>query len=162
MTEWVVAGVVFEYEGRNLLRQQEYKREYRQRPEVKARKRKQDLEYRNRPEVKEYQKNYDKIYKEANKEKATIWYRASHLRTEYGLTLEEYDILLKSQNNVCAICGKESKKKAMCVDHDHVTGKIRGLLCDLCNTGLGAFHDNPKLVAIAAEYLIQQGPISPA
>ena len=67
--------------------------------------------------------------------------RARQLKHRYGITIEEYDKMLISQNNGCAICGKEtaynSGEKRLHVDHCHITGKVRGLLCSQCNTTLG-------------------------
>jgi len=86
----------------------------------------------------------------------TIW-----LKKKYGITLEDYNKMLESQNNVCMICGKNethkhnisSKYVDLAVDHDHSTGKVRGLLCTYCNVGLGAFKDNKELLQKAIEYL---------
>ena len=73
----------------------------------------------------------------------------------YGITLEEYEILLTKQNNSCAICNAPtgSNGKRLSVDHNHQTGEVRGLLCDDCNIGLGKFKDNSNLLAIAINYL---------
>ncbi len=74
----------------------------------------------------------------------------------YGLTVEQYDAILIEQNYVCAICGKPEKsslKKVLSIDHDHTNGKVRGLLCDTCNTGLGYFYDNISILYNAIEYL---------
>jgi len=57
------------------------------------------------------------------------------------------------QNGVCAICSGVSKNKSLAVDHNHVTGIVRGLLCDRCNRGLGNFQDSPKYFRRALEYL---------
>jgi hypothetical protein len=58
------------------------------------------------------------------------------------------------QNHSCAICGREAKDIGrLHLDHDHTSGENRGLLCRLCNTGLGRFHDNPVLLNKAALYL---------
>ena len=59
--------------------------------------------------------------------------------------------LIKKFGNKCAICGKEEVK--LVIDHNHKTKKIRGLLCEKCNTGLGFFYDNPELFKKAEEYL---------
>lgn len=60
--------------------------------------------------------------------------RSTNLRRSYGITVEEYDGLLASQNGVCAFCGrKPAEKRRHAVDHDHVSGAIRGLLCLSCN-----------------------------
>ena len=78
---------------------------------------------------------------------------------KYGITLEDQEQMLREQNNKCAICGKEiflfgsSKKLTAHVDHDHKTGKVRGLLCDKCNRGLGFFRDNEEYLINAASYL---------
>lgn len=72
----------------------------------------------------------------------------------YGLTLSEYELLLKQQDNVCAICKQIcTSGRALAVDHDHATGKVRGLLCGNCNIGLGKFKDNEALVQAALVYL---------
>lgn len=67
--------------------------------------------------------------------------------------------MMRDQGNKCAICGKEiylfgsKKSNTAHVDHDHITGKVRGLLCQECNTGLGKFRDNPLFLANAIKYL---------
>ncbi len=75
------------------------------------------------------------------------------LRKLYGMTVEEYDALFKKQGGRCAICGNIPNGKALAVDHDHNTGRVRGLLCDDCNLGLGKFQDSPAILAKAALYL---------
>lgn len=77
----------------------------------------------------------------------------------YGISPEEYWELYDKQNGVCAICGNPETRTHkgveahLCVDHDHVTGKVRGLLCGPCNTGLGQFRDNSAYLASAIDYL---------
>jgi uncharacterized Zn finger protein (UPF0148 family) len=74
----------------------------------------------------------------------------------YGLTVEQYDAMLMEQNYVCAICNKSEKSSTrgvLFIDHDHKTGKVRGLLCDSCNRGLGYFYDNKSFLHNAIEYL---------
>jgi hypothetical protein len=81
-----------------------------------------------------------------------------HLKDRYGITLEDYDTLVVKQDGRCAICQTTNpggRKGRFCIDHDHITGKIRGLLCSPCNRALGGFHDDPRLLQIAAEYLRQ-------
>lgn len=70
----------------------------------------------------------------------------------YGITLEQYEQILCAQNGECRICRKSKEK--MCLDHCHVTGKIRGILCNECNIAIGALKDSPALVARALEYLL--------
>lgn len=74
----------------------------------------------------------------------------------YGITPEQFTTLLEAQGNRCAICGSaEWPGKDNCphVDHDHATGKVRGLLCGPCNIGLGQFGDDPERLAAAIRYL---------
>jgi len=77
------------------------------------------------------------------------------LRT-YGLTRDQYEAMLDAQGGVCALCKRPARKIGgfiLDVDHDHVTGKVRSLLCRLCNIGIGHFHEDPTLLRAAAEYL---------
>lgn len=74
---------------------------------------------------------------------------------KFGLTPEEYKGLIIKQNNLCAICNspQEGKRVNLAIDHDHLTGKVRALLCGACNTGLGLFKDNKELLTKAVGYL---------
>ncbi len=80
------------------------------------------------------------------------------LYSDFGITIEEYEIMLQNQNFKCAICEKQSKKnkKVLAVDHNHKTGENRGLLCDNCNFGLGQFKDDVELLKKAINYLKKQ------
>ncbi len=81
--------------------------------------------------------------------------REYHLRHEYGLEAAEYDALAAAQGNRCAICRKDSpgRRKYWCVDHDHETGSVRGLLCGHCNSGIGLLGDTADGVRAALVYL---------
>ena len=83
--------------------------------------------------------------------------KGKHLRDTYGISLADYNKMLSSQNHKCAICGKDEVKfhKRLVVDHDHSTGKIRALLCNTCNHGLGNFKDDITSLASATQYLIK-------
>lgn len=84
------------------------------------------------------------------------WRRRRLLR--FGITPEEYDELVAAQDGRCAACGavetamgNHGSVKALAVDHDHVTGQVRGLLCQACNTALGQLADDPdRIVALLA------------
>lgn len=98
-----------------------------------------------------------KAYAKQNPEKQ----RAKRL-VRYGLTPEQYDALYDVQKGRCAICGTQKDRagagdvgggNVLCIDHNHSTGVIRGLLCTGCNTGLGSFGDNPDHLIAAANYL---------
>lgn len=78
------------------------------------------------------------------------YHREQKLKRRYGLTQADYDTMLAEQGGVCWICGTGGK---LHVDHDHDTGKVRGLLCPDCNVGLGYFKDSPVALRRAAAYL---------
>ena len=77
------------------------------------------------------------------------------LKRLYGLTLKDYENLLKKQGGCCKICGTKEPggHGVFVVDHDHVTGRVRGLLCSNCNRGLGFFNDSPETLRQGASYL---------
>lgn len=77
--------------------------------------------------------------------------RALHLRKKYGMTIEQYNLMYETQGGICPLC--LTKFDVLCVDHDHDTGKIRGLLCRGCNLALGSAKDSPDMLRRAADYL---------
>lgn len=81
--------------------------------------------------------------------------QARNLKRHYGLTPDVYDQMRDAQGNVCAICGGPpgGSAKRFHVDHDHVSGKVRALLCYKCNIGLGSFDDDTARLLSAASYL---------
>ena len=82
--------------------------------------------------------------------------RRNHwLRSRYGITLEEYEAMLLAQNSRCAICGTDEcdSGKNFAVDHNHKTGKVRALLCDVCNTTLGKLNEDPAVMRAMADYI---------
>lgn len=83
--------------------------------------------------------------------------RRRKLRSLYNLTLDDYSDMLDKQENKCKICGTTSTRnkayKFLPVDHCHKTGKVRGLLCDYCNVGLGRFEDDIDRLKKAIVYL---------
>jgi len=98
--------------------------------------------------------------KDWSKRKKPELQRAYKLQTNYGLSLEDYQSLLDKQGGLCAICKQTEtsksnvgKPKNLAVDHCHTTGKVRGLLCHHCNTGIGKFMDKVDLLESAIKYL---------
>lgn len=87
--------------------------------------------------------------------------RRHRRRRAYGMTNEEFAEICDAQDGLCAICGGEPGKLGLCIDHDHDTGEVRGVICTWCNSGLGHFRDNPEFLRLAAAYLeAYQGPDS--
>lgn len=74
---------------------------------------------------------------------------------QYGLTIEQFDEMSAKQGGRCAVCGSPPRngKANLDVDHDHKTGKVRGLLCDVCNRAIGLLGDDAESLARAAQYL---------
>lgn len=96
---------------------------------------------------KDRKKELSKQYKHIKKDK--------DLQTTYGINLATYNTMLVEQGCRCKICQKPQGdlKRALCVDHDHNTGKVRGLLCDTCNRSLGLLKDNVNILERAVKYL---------
>jgi hypothetical protein len=89
------------------------------------------------------------------KEYSSQWARNNHLVKKYGLTSKDYDIMLESQGSKCAICKtiEPGGRGKFHVDHNHNTGRVRGLLCYRCNVGIGYFDDDPIKLLQAIEYI---------
>ena len=88
--------------------------------------------------------------------KASESWTEYRLKTEFKMTLEDWDNLFASQGNRCAICGAISpgrKDGHWCLDHDHSNGKHRGILCNGCNMGLGNIKDNKETLSQAIAYI---------
>jgi hypothetical protein len=92
-----------------------------------------------------YDAEYQRRYNRTEKRKEST--RRYHLRSTYGLSLEEREAM----GNTCALCGKSHKR--MAVDHDHKTGEIRGILCLRCNGALGVLGDSVESLQRAIDYL---------
>ena len=113
---------------------------------------------KNKKEILKYKKEWVKKYYPANKEKyKKYWWNRQ--KKVYGIGLDDYKRILKEQGGRCAICGclEKEKQTLLHIDHDHKTGKFRGLLCYNCNAGLGNFKDNKISLRKALNYLMQRG-----
>ena len=89
-----------------------------------------------------------------NSSRGKFIYRRKHLKNNYGLTVEKFNQMYADQNGRCAICGVSSDvERNLAVDHDHKTGKVRGLLCVFCNTLTGYVEKQPKRIKRVKEYL---------
>ena len=106
---------------------------------------------------KETKNAYMREYRKRNKE----LFKSYDLMKKFGITLEEYNEMLEIQDGACAICGQPETRKdhrtgetrALAVDHDHATGRVRGLLCTDCNTGIGLLQDDIEILLNAVDYL---------
>jgi hypothetical protein len=101
---------------------------------------------------------YQKVYKKAraNTPVAKAKRRRNKIFAKYKITMAEYEAMSRKQFGKCAICfalTKDVRYGVLCVDHCHKTGKVRGLLCVECNTGLGRFEDKLQILSNAMDYL---------
>lgn len=127
------------------------------------------MPYKDPEQKKAKDREYSKKNKKQHRKNSLAYYyrdkdrhKNSKLKYVYGISLEEYNAMLTKQNGVCAICCKPetvicrgSEPKSLAVDHDHDTGKVRGLLCDMCNRGIGMLEHSPALLIAAARYLTE-------
>lgn len=97
---------------------------------------------------------YSKIYHATHREKRNAKARASSFKRRYGITLDERDAMIFDQNERCAICGRLfSMSTRPEIDHCHLTGKVRGILCTFCNSLLGYAKDSQLILKNAQKYL---------
>src|SRR3990167_4902244 len=124
-----------------------YEREYREKNKQSV----LDNARRYRSENKESINAYKRAWFRTNPTKS----REYGLKQSFGISLQDYDKMLEKQGGGCAICGsrKSQRWEALCVDHCHKTGSIRGLLCVQCNAGIGFFRDNIHVLTRAIEYI---------
>jgi hypothetical protein len=131
---------------------------------INKEKKEYDKQYRveHKQEINKKNKRYRiKHRKELNKKNRQ--YHANHIEEIknsrkqhlYNITQEQYNELFYKQNGNCAICGKNQSelKKVLSVDHNHITGKVRGLLCSKCNFGIGNLNDDINMLTQAIIYL---------
>lgn len=98
-------------------------------------------------QIKALNKSHPRVYKYHNR-------KDYDLKRNHGITIEQYNQMFVNQNGLCAICKEHpAEGTRLSVDHDHKTGKIRGLLCIRCNAGLGHFKDEISLLLNAIKYL---------
>lgn len=103
---------------------------------------------------------YTNQWKEKNPARVKKHARRKKLKSLYGLTETEYSDMVRRQGGLCAICrqaetvrGRWGNVQPLAIDHDHATGKVRGLLCDRCNRGIGFFFDDIGRLRSAIAYL---------
>ena len=94
-------------------------------------------------------REYNARWHRENRKNQPLKVRAMHLWSSYGMKLDDYNRMFVVQNGVCAACGispEYMRHKVLEVDHDHITGAVRGLLCGKCNRALGLVKDQPWLL----------------
>lgn len=94
-------------------------------------------------------------YRLANPTRVALSKRGVALKCAYGLTLSDYEAMLRAQDGVCAVNG--CRRKADCVDHDHADGKVRALVCRKCNMALGLLGEDPERILGLRDYALAHG-----
>lgn len=117
----------------------------------KAKKSAQQKTYYSRPEIKAQRK----AYRDARKIKDKLWKKNWDLRRHYGIDLPAFEATVEAQRNCCPICSEyfPTGSRMWHVDHDHVTGDVRGVICQRCNFMLGQAKDKPEVLRAGADYL---------
>lgn len=121
--------------------------------------RRQRREYyqRHKEAAKAYNKRHYHANRDALKLKANARAWRLHLKKAYGMTVADYDRMVREQGGQCFICGPNAKTyrkaKLLCVDHDHQTGRVRRLLCDRCNRLIATADEDPTILRAAALYV---------
>lgn len=102
-----------------------------------------------------YGKTYYQKHAEIIKQRVRKYWLKTQLKS-YGLTIAEYRAMVERQNGVCAICHGatvDRRKQRLEIDHDHTTGRVRGLLCSACNVAIGLLRERQDICVAAARYL---------
>jgi hypothetical protein len=94
----------------------------------------------------------DPAYRERERARSRMRYRKNMLEAHYGMSVEQYDAMVEYQGGLCAICNTKPDK-ALYVDHCHLTGRVRSLLCSSCNSMLGFARDDPDVLEAGGGYL---------
>lgn len=102
------------------------------------------------PEEKAERQRKRRKWARDNPEKTRLYKQREHIKSAYGLEWDDYQEMIAERSGRCGLCGNEAKLQ---VDHDHVTGEVRGLLCGGCNRGLGLLGDDPEGLRNALRYL---------
>lgn len=163
-----------EYRDQNKERSKQYGKEYRKqhkeekkqyylKHKEKINEKRKEYYSNNKELINEKGKEYNKIYREINKQKIKerrqakrdITYKKEISRL-YNLTIDEYNKKLQNQNNECFICKKElTTRKYTAIDHCHISGKVRGILCRECNLALGLVKEDTNILKSMITYLEQ-------
>jgi Recombination endonuclease VII len=100
----------------------------------------------------ECNREYERKYRKSPETKLIT--RNSNLKQKFGIDIEQFEEMKRAQGNACAICKQEPQnERELVVDHNHLTGEIRGLLCYSCNSAIGHLKENPDLFMEAYEYM---------
>lgn len=146
--------------GKDREKRAEYMREYKRKNPEKWERSREERDKINERRRQRYAEDaeFRESAKAASRRRDKEAKRDARLRADFGISAAKYDELLRQQSGCCAICRRPNfgqSGRRMHVDHCHETGKVRGILCSTCNTGLGQFDDNINYLDRAIEYLLE-------
>lgn len=143
-----------EYNKQYLLKNKEYLNKYQKEYHEKIKKPKRQHDKQNNTEYHQRQLQLKRDYSNRNREnyRRSDW--SAYLKRNYGLTVDEYELMIIEHNNLCAICKQPEKLKhhitgtlkRLSIDHNHKTGKVRGLLCTRCNQAYGKLEESQEII----------------
>ena len=110
--------------------------------------------YKGQRRCKECAKAANRAWKAANREKVQLYNRRGHYQHHYGITISDFELIVQRQGGGCAVCGSDQE---LCVDHNHTTGEVRGVLCNSCNASAGKMGDSPSRLRALADYIQDRG-----
>jgi Recombination endonuclease VII len=141
--------------GKDVSYQSEWsKKQYAENPEFREKSRASCSAYQQSHKEEISAQRRRKRQEPETREKNRVRSRRWLLKTQYGMTLEDYDAMLARQGGVCKICRRKPKpEKILAVDHNHATKRVRDLLCNGCNSMLGHSGDDPDILMEGAHYL---------
>ena len=145
----------------------EKKKQYRLENKESIKKYKEQYRLENKERISDRQKQYHLQNREKLKEKRKQYrlenrdkIKHNQLKRKYNITLDDYEKTLQDQNGSCAICFvkvEEQKNNVLVVDHNHLTGEVRGLLCSNCNSAIGLLKERQEVIQNALKYLYEKG-----
>lgn len=103
----------------------------------------------------DYHKRLQKDYSKRNPDSVRLTNKKAYLKSQYGISIEEYDAMVARAEGRCEICDKleSDQKSPLAIDHCHKTGKVRGLLCVNCNTAIGLLKEDFGIIDKLVAYL---------
>ncbi len=142
-------------------------KEYREKNKEEINKQRKEYRQNNKDKIAERGKDYYSRKSEQARLRSAEWYaknrdrsKNSRLLRKYNISLDEYNKMLLEQDGRCWTCSKhadDERDKVLVVDHNHLTGEVRGLLCSNCNTAIGLLQESQEILEKVSKYLDEKG-----
>ena len=143
-------------------------KEYRDKKKEEINKRRKEYRQNNKKKIAERDKQYRLKNKDKYRAKSAEWYKANkdraknyHFLRRYNISLDDYNRMMIEQDGKCWTCSVKAEDEVLVVDHNHLTGEVRGLLCSGCNTAIGLLKESQETIAKVSKYLQEKGSCAP-